>query len=267
MDKHERALRKLLKQIDGIEVKLRDGRSVDAGELEKLGRKYAAEQELEKLKDSQQNLSDGSTRISRDSASRSTRVSYLARRSLNIEQDPVGVEDLRPPARNTVVQTSGKTWHVDVRPFGSDFARENQRCLLQIRELSQDCFGSDSAEKCSKKGGWHMTVLTENQGLLGFIVYRITGKCLCIANIAVPVEHRRKGYGKELIRWAQAYARQKSKVNGIEFVGLSSLKESVPFYKAIGFHQVKVARCEDDTLIAGQVYMEYRIRTKKCGKV
>eukprot|EP00397_Hematodinium_sp_SG-2012_P058465 GEMP01073969.1.p1 GENE.GEMP01073969.1~~GEMP01073969.1.p1 ORF type:complete len:273 (+),score=35.60 GEMP01073969.1:44-862(+) len=266
--KRERRLVKLLTQIESLEAQDRTGCDLLPEQLEKLRRRNDAETELEEIrqKTTGRRVSDISTCL--DQASRSSqRKSYLSRRSLTIEEDPLGVGDLLPPTIEPAAQSkSEKKWHEDIRPFGSDFSKEYWICLQQIRELSQDCFGDDSTEKCSKRGGWHITVLTENKELLGFLVYKIRLRCLSIAYIAVPVEQRRRGYGKELIRWAQSYARKKSKTTGIDIVGLSSLKEAVPFYKAMGFAQVNVTKFyEDDNLIPGQVYMEYRINKRKKG--
>lgn len=262
--KRERALKKLLIQIDQIEEKARNGGVVLHDQLEKLGRRCHIEKELEQLqwKHVPRRDSQISTQASRVSLS-DRRTSVSSRHSLTIEEDPIGVEDLQDVRRRDVT-TGEKTWHVDIRPFGSDFERDFRACLQEIRELSQDCFGSDSTDKCSKRQGWHLTVLTQDQILLGFISYKIRSPVLSIANIAVPVEQRRKGYGKALIRWAQRYARKQAKASSVEVVGLSALKESVPFYKAMGFHDVGVRRIEEDTtVIPGQVYMEYRLKREK----
>eukprot|EP00397_Hematodinium_sp_SG-2012_P053330 GEMP01063599.1.p1 GENE.GEMP01063599.1~~GEMP01063599.1.p1 ORF type:complete len:205 (+),score=28.96 GEMP01063599.1:45-659(+) len=190
--KRERRLVKLLTQIESLEAQDRTGCDLLPEQLEKLRRRNDAETELEEIrqKTTGRRVSDISTCL--DQASRSSqRKSYLSRRSLTIEEDPLGVGDLLPPTIEPAAQSkSEKKWHEDIRPFGSDFSKEYWICLQQIRELSQDCFGDDSTEKCSKRGGWHITVLTENKELLGFVVYKIRLRCLSIAYIAVPVEQR-----------------------------------------------------------------------------
>lgn len=158
------------------------------------------------------------------------------------------------------------TWHVDVHPFVSDFSRDYKQCLQQIRELSRECFEDDATEKCSKKGGWHLTVMTEESDLNAFIAYKIKDKALHIGQIAVAVHKRRKGYGKMMIKWAINYARQHAKQHSIGMVSLSALKESLPFYKAIGFVHIPVSGVYDrEGLIPGQEYFEYRIGRKNKG--
>merc|ERR1719171_3211123 len=84
-------------------------------------------------------------------------------------------------------------------------------------------------------------------------------RCMSIAKVAVPEMYRRCGFGRELMSWAMLYAKTNKEV---EMLSLSSLPEAISFYQRIGFkklHEIK-ERCEDDNLVPGQFYMEYRVK-------
>lgn len=282
--KRQRNLRKLLQQIHKLQERVRLGEALLPEQQEKLDRLDEVEDELDELdeelrkreevKSSKRRCesvsptvaSTASTVSSLGERNRNSPIRSLRRSSSTLEEDPLGVEDLLP-AQSPPAEEKFK-WHVDVRPFVSDFSKQYALCLEQIRELSDECFGENAMEKCSKKGGWHLTVVTEDEELLAFITYKMKTECLHIGNIAVPVEQRRKGYGKMVIKWAINYARQQAKQHGIIAVSLSALKESIPFYKSLGFALIPVTGVYDqEGLIPGQEYMEYGIgrKNKKSG--
>ena len=70
--------------------------------------------------------------------------------------------------------------------------------------------------------------------------------------------------GKRMMRWAIDYAKKEKQK--CSMVALSSLPTSVIFYKALGFKAVDVKAVDaenDEDMIEGQVYMEYRLRGKR----
>lgn len=149
-----------------------------------------------------------------------------------------------------------------------------QTLLKQVSELSSDVFHEDClAVGVSKKKGWRLTLLArpvpedpancppeDPTVLLGFIIFRFRAdfRCLSIANIAVPESHRGRGFGKHLMDWCVRHAEQQK----LQHLSLSSLPEAVKFYKAFGFKPVKVesVQADDEDLVEGQVYMEYRLK-------
>eukprot|EP00930_Biecheleria_cincta_P033013 TRINITY_DN22866_c0_g1_i1.p1 TRINITY_DN22866_c0_g1~~TRINITY_DN22866_c0_g1_i1.p1 ORF type:complete len:401 (+),score=123.87 TRINITY_DN22866_c0_g1_i1:232-1434(+) len=159
----------------------------------------------------------------------------------------------------------------------SDAVRSNlrlQTLLKQVSELSSDVFHEDClAAGVSKKKGWRLTLLArpvpedpancppeDPTLLLGFIIFRFCTdfQCLSIAKIAVPEVHRGRGFGKHLMDWCVRHAEQQK----LQHLSLSSLPEAVKFYKAFGFKPVKVesVNADDEDLVEGQVYMEYRLK-------
>lgn len=154
-----------------------------------------------------------------------------------------------------------------------------QALLKQVSGLSNEVFGEDCLKGLSKKGGWRLSLLArplvedaENAPpeapdvLLGFMVFRFRPdfNCMSIAKIAVPKIHRSKGFGRHLMEWVTKYAQQQG---GLQHVSLSSLPDAVKFYSAFGFKKVPVTsiREDDDDLIEGQEYMEYRLKGSRQG--
>lgn len=161
---------------------------------------------------------------------------------------------------------------VDVKPNAPE-VRQNpdaMRILDHARELSQECFFSDCLEGCSKRGGWHITLMVagspdgvKESQLLGFLVYRLKPELgnFCVAKLAVPEVHRRRGFGRQLMLWAANKAKEDRQLS---CMSLSALPQAVPFYKRLGFKQLHMITEQDDesALFPGQVYMELRTPTK-----
>ena len=72
--------------------------------------------------------------------------------------------------------------------------------------------------------------------LLAFIMYKVMNEraCLSIANVAVPKNQRRRGYGRIIVKWMINYAK-KSLKHLVNFLALSSLPNTIKFYKSLGF--------------------------------
>eukprot|EP00747_Dinoflagellata_sp_TGD_P030244 gnl/TRDRNA2_/TRDRNA2_134495_c0_seq2.p1 gnl/TRDRNA2_/TRDRNA2_134495_c0~~gnl/TRDRNA2_/TRDRNA2_134495_c0_seq2.p1 ORF type:complete len:376 (+),score=94.26 gnl/TRDRNA2_/TRDRNA2_134495_c0_seq2:145-1272(+) len=193
------------------------------------------------------------------------------------EEAAVAVEDVMPAdpeieAANPM--TDEPEYLADVKPHSPE-ARDNPAIaslLMQVRQLSDDCFSEDCLLDCSKRAGWRVTLLATNiQGgadavLLGFIVFRIKPQlhCVSVAKIAVPEAYRKRGFGRRLVKWAIDYTKALPDIN---HCSLASLPEAVNFYKRLGFkkmHEItaKTAEEEED-LFPGQIYMELRTRKLK----
>jgi len=84
-------------------------------------------------------------------------------------------------------------------------------------------------------------VLLLEEKIVGYIVLWDYGKSLHIANITVHPEHRRKGLGRFLIRFAKG----KAKERGIKFLSLEVRKSNLParkLYESEGFIEIGVIR-------------------------
>mmetsp|Transcript_27499 Transcript_27499/g.51539 ORF Transcript_27499/g.51539 Transcript_27499/m.51539 type:complete len:223 (+) Transcript_27499:56-724(+) len=154
---------------------------------------------------------------------------------------------------------------LDVKP-GLDKADPQKVAVLeQVSALGDDIFGDDPLVGCSKRGGWRLHVAAGQVGdksvLLGFIVWRIKPErnMLIVSQLAVPEQYRRHGFGKMLVQILIAEAKR---LPQIYTVSLSSLPDSVRFYKRLGFKQVQ--RLPDvEGKKEGQVFMQLKTPTKK----
>lgn len=83
-----------------------------------------------------------------------------------------------------------------------------------------------------------------------------------MAKLAVPEQHRRRGFGRLLMLWAQKQARENMQISSIS---LSALPEAVKFYQRLGFKKLHEITSKDDelALFPGQVYMELSTRRGK----
>merc|ERR1712032_135677 len=125
------------------------------------------------------------------------------------------------------------------------------------REIGRHAFEEDYVSKVSRRSGHRLVLLTDDARTetLGFVVYRFGESRLVIFQLAVAEKHRRKGFGKKLVRWLVQYAQKQS----LKSVGLSSLVEAIPFYKRLGFRKRGAPTdCED--YVPGQVYMERAVK-------
>lgn len=200
-------------------------------------------------------------------------------------EDALAVEDVAPPDPACVseAEEAGDEPEIiaDLKPHTAE-VRANpalQSLLRQAKELSEDCFYEDCTEGCSKRGGWRLTLLAsgmeEGSGatLLGFLVFRLkpdlSMPVLSVSKLAVPEAFRRRGYGRKLTIWATQYAKT---LPMIQCIGLSSLPDAVTFYQHLGFRRMHVIKAkedvaeQDDDLIPGQVYMEFKIKRPGGGR-
>lgn len=171
---------------------------------------------------------------------------------------------------------------VDVKPHSPEATGcpSMMSLLAQVKELSKECFEDNCLDGCSKRGGWHVTLLAgmgpekevdvtaKPKLLLGFVVYRLKPNLhvLSVAKLAVPQVYRRRGYGRQLISWAIQYVK---KLPEISCVSLASLPEAVPFYQRLGFRKLHVITDTTEgheDYIPGQVYMEFPTRKGKSGR-
>jgi len=154
---------------------------------------------------------------------------------------------------------------LDVKPAADKTDAKKRPVLEQITALGIDIFNEDPLAGCSKRGGWrlHAAVGQRNEQIemMGFIVFRLKPErhTLIIAQLAVPEEHRRMGFGSLLLKSLIAEAKRLPEIHSI---GLSSLPGSIKFYKRHGFKLMH--RLPDSEAKAeGQVYMELKTPTKK----
>lgn len=156
---------------------------------------------------------------------------------------------------------------VDLKPHAKEVRQDPRLAalLVQAKTLSEDCFDEDCSEGCSARGKWRLTILAglecDEPALLGFIVWKMMPQrgCMSIAKVAVPEAYRGWGFGRELMSWATQYAKTNKEV---EMLSLSSLPKAISFYQRIGFkklHEIK-EKSEDENLVPGQFYMEFRVR-------
>jgi len=190
-------------------------------------------------------------------------------------EDSVAVEDLSPPDKNLLADTYSEKPVIlpDIKPHTNEVLSDPAMVALleQVCDLSHDCFHDNCLSSCSKRGGWRITLLAsrleEGPGavLLAFIVFklRVDHQVLSISKLAVPEDHRRRGYGRDMIMWAAQFAKSR-KEKDISCISLSSLPTSVKFYQRLNFKYIFEITAkhqqDDDELVEGQVYMELAVR-------
>lgn len=89
----------------------------------------------------------------------------------------------------------------------------------------------------------HIACLAEAQvGCGGLCLYHEmpspdnpSGQCAYLMNVYVRPEHRGKGYGKDIVKWLIAQARQR----GITKIYLESSECAKAMYKELGFREMK----------------------------
>lgn len=137
----------------------------------------------------------------------------------------------------------------------------------KVKALSETCFQENCLLKINKKSKWKLAVLSNESSamFLGFIVYKfnVQMKTVSIAKVAVPEEHRGRGFGRKIVKEVIAVAKKNKQ---IEVVSLSALPSAIKFYERLrfkAFENIKLKPGEgetDEDFIEGQVYMEFQVR-------
>lgn len=66
------------------------------------------------------------------------------------------------------------------------------------------------------------------------LYYSLSQECFIIGRLAIHKKYRKKHFGAELIKAAEAQVRRRKG----QKIGLSSQKQAVPFYEKMGYHPV-----------------------------
>ncbi|CAJ1349003.1 unnamed protein product [Effrenium voratum] len=138
---------------------------------------------------------------------------------------------------------------LDVKP-AAEKSEERTQVLAKVSALGTRLFNEDPLAGCSKRGGWRLHIAVGQSEvsteLLGFIVFRIKPEknAMIVAQLAVPEEHRRFGFGSTLLKCLIAEAKRLPEVHT---VGLSSLPSAVKFYRRHGFKLVQRLPDTEDT--------------------
>eukprot|EP00931_Biecheleriopsis_adriatica_P078233 TRINITY_DN51690_c0_g1_i1.p1 TRINITY_DN51690_c0_g1~~TRINITY_DN51690_c0_g1_i1.p1 ORF type:complete len:425 (-),score=144.46 TRINITY_DN51690_c0_g1_i1:53-1243(-) len=267
-----RTVRKKLLQIADLEERANAEETLTPEQLTKLAGKAELEQELHGLKQIAAVEAKEAAELAAAEAQAAAEKEAAAqaaeeRRAAAKEAAEAALARKRREALEVLPNISPESEQVKNQP-------RLQALLKQVAELSTEVFHEDCLDGgVSKKKGWRLTLLArpvpedpENappedpETLLGFMVFRFRPdfQCLSIAKIAVPEVHRGRGFGKHLMEWCTKYAEKQN----LQHLSLSSLPDAVKFYRAFGFKPVKVdsIRGDEDDLIEGQVYMEYRLK-------
>eukprot|EP00933_Yihiella_yeosuensis_P014104 TRINITY_DN12767_c0_g2_i1.p1 TRINITY_DN12767_c0_g2~~TRINITY_DN12767_c0_g2_i1.p1 ORF type:complete len:414 (-),score=127.98 TRINITY_DN12767_c0_g2_i1:372-1613(-) len=275
-EKRIRTLKKKLRSIEAAEERLESGRALpDPALAEKIASKPDIERQIEELKKLAAVEAVEAAKLAaaeaEAAAAKAAAAEAAAQRAF---EQKAKADAALAKARREALEVLP---NVNPRGEGAESDSRIQGLLKQVAGLSQEVFGEDCLAGVSKKSGWKLSLLArppiedplnrppeDPEVLLGFIVYRLRPdmQCLSIAKIAVPAIHRGKGFGRHLMDWSTKYAKQQS---NLQYLSLSSLPEAVKFYQAFGFKTVPVSavRDDDEDLIEGQVYMEYRLKGKK----
>mmetsp|Transcript_147223 Transcript_147223/g.367138 ORF Transcript_147223/g.367138 Transcript_147223/m.367138 type:complete len:319 (+) Transcript_147223:103-1059(+) len=181
--------------------------------------------------------------------------------SLTSQLDDVGV--LAAPQRARIVPTF----------MESVTTAEMPDLAAQVRRISQEAFEEDAMRP---RRGEKVAAMLLGDEVVGYASYAIRPDqaSLNVNKIAISLAHRRRGLGRNFVKYLIQLAKRPVQKVGpkkggraqpLEVVCLSSLPTAVGFYAACGFREDRNVRFvgEDaDSLIEGQVYMEYRLRRR-----
>lgn len=99
------------------------------------------------------------------------------------------------------------------------------------------------ADFVSTQAHGNLYLLEIEEAIAGFIVFYSTGDTMHVENIAVPPVWHGKGYGSQLIAFAEAAAREKG-TKAIELYTNEKMTENFSFYEARDY--IEVARRQED---------------------
>lgn len=278
-EKRIRSLRKKLREIDVLQERAeRTGEALDSAAAQKIASRPEIEAEVDSLKQIVAlELKEAADKAASEAAAEHAKAEAAAAAAATRAEAKAAAEAALARKRRTALEVLA-----NIDPRGEDARNDSrlQELLKQVSDLSMEVFGEDCLQKgVSKKSGWRLSLLarpipedpenTPPEGpnqLLGFLVFRFRPEhqCISIAKIAVPQEKRSKGFGKHLMEWVTKYAQQQG---SLQHVSLSSLPEAVKFYQSFGFKAVQVDSlgADDEELVEGQVYMEYRLKPARAG--
>lgn len=292
-EKRIRALRKKVREIDALEERIESTECIVTPEMEqKIASKPALEKEIEQLKRvAALEVHEAGVTAAQEAAKAAAKAAAdeaaAAKAAAEAEAAAAKAAAAKKVAEEKLAQQRREALEVlaNISPNSKEAQGDArlQELLKQVGELSEDIFhencvgGGQGA--VSKKSGWKLTLLArpvpedpsnappeDPTKLLGFIVYRLRPdyQCLSVAKIAVPEEHRSRGFGRYLMDWVVKYAQ---KQGNLLYLSLSSLPDAVKFYQRFGFKSVNVSAIREDDceLIEGQVYMEYQLKAGKRG--
>lgn len=292
-EKRIRALRKKVREIDALQERIDSTECTVTTEMEqKIASKPSLEDEIEQLKRvAALEVHEASVTAAQEAAEAAAKAAAdeaaAAKAAAEAEAAAAKAAAAKKVAEEKLAQQRREALEVlaNISPNSKEAQSDArlQELLKQVGDLSEDIFHENCVSggqgAVSKKSGWKLTLLArpvpedplnappeDPTKLLGFIVYRLRPdyQCLSVAKIAVPEEHRSRGFGRYLMDWVVKYAQ---KQGNLLYLSLSSLPDAVKFYQRFGFKSVNVSAIQEDDseLIEGQVYMEYQLKGGKRG--
>jgi len=273
-EKKIRALRKKLRDIESLFERAKNAQ-LDVEAEEKVASKPEFEAQLEALKQQAiheaHEIANEAAAKAAATAARNAELEAAARRSAEGKAAAAAaLSRARREALEVLANISPTSAQTKNDPRVSTL-------LQQVSALSLGVFDEDCVS--AKKSGWRLSLLArpileedvaisdappeDPTVLLGFVVFRFRPDlgCMQISNIAVPEQHRGRGFGRHLMEWICRYAKQDG---SIQLISLSALPGAVKFYQAFGFKKAAVGSvsqaADDDDFVEGQVYMEYRLK-------
>lgn len=104
----------------------------------------------------------------------------------------------------------------------------------QVRRLAQAEFREDALEIVEAGGMWEALALMQADSVVGFVVFGVFDGEMSLRYLAVSPEHRGRGHGRRLVD----IVRERCVVRGVRQIGLYGNRETVSFYRSLGFHEV-----------------------------
>jgi len=152
---------------------------------------------------------------------------------------------------------------------------------MQVRAISREAFDEDATQSAR---GEKVALLLMGEEVVAYASYLMRPQLgsFNINKFAVSSARRRQGLGRCLLRHLIQVARKPppktrrftasagKSGQPLEVVCLAALPTAISFYTACGFREepdVKLPDDEEDELIEGQVYMEYRLRRRRGGRI